>query len=796
MTAELDLTLLARALPFNERGRILREIPEVEFHGYLASVLRTMQPAAIVEVTHGPEERGKDVVVLNSDALQDHVYAFVVKRGDMRAKTAGDVDELLEEIEASHARRPTRVTREILSQIRQAAAHPAELKATLRALRVDKVFVVLVGEISLSVRERLLKEVQPLAEIWALGEIVEKFTAHYPQVFFDGGAIDFLDQRIAQLENDSLLSKKGRTLTECFVEPFVSPINRGARFDDTQYALHLASSRSKLSTFYQKVESGGRFLLLGDPGSGKSKALAKICLDRYRAALVSLTRLNSSTSGTIARIPVLLPAARLAGPTTVALEDLIPTELQSRFSVSAILVDGLDEVASAARAEALESAVALADAAGAGLLVSSRKLALLSDASTRFQLYELMPLQMGQAIKMMEKLAGEASNHPALEEGLKKVGSQITLNPLSVIMLVELVSERKEVPASIGELYERYVDTAVGRWDSERGIASLFEYQVKKNFLATMAHDLFLQHDRMEVPRVEFDQFLVDYAATYGWEESELATFVLEIERSGIFTVTDEVFFRHRSFLDYFAGSYISENREQFEDIDKLISQLYYSDLWSESAFFYVAVRRKLSKSLLEEIAIADKSAPFAHWNKVLSGRLMQAGWHSTTAIKQQGIGVVLDSIDSAREEYKALLGDSLRHVPLVYIDVMMMMMVDWSIGSVFLRSEAEAALKASQQKPIADAQHARQELSLLWSIQSSLDSDNLEHYSTALAKRIAVAPLAPSDEAGLLALAGVIGKRNRAVLKTVRRRLTSLKKSDPMAFKSVLQSRRRLPGS
>ena len=49
----------AKALPQDERKRILQSIPEVDFHHHLAQLFRNMEPEYWVEVTHGTDEFGQ-----------------------------------------------------------------------------------------------------------------------------------------------------------------------------------------------------------------------------------------------------------------------------------------------------------------------------------------------------------------------------------------------------------------------------------------------------------------------------------------------------------------------------------------------------------------------------------------------------------------------------------------------------------------------------------------------------------------------------------------------------------------
>ena len=86
------LAVEARQLPKEKRREILAAFTEVELHHHLQALFRAMSPDVWVEVTHGTTEFGKDLVIVRTDPLVSDVIGVVVKCGDIRGKTSGDVD--------------------------------------------------------------------------------------------------------------------------------------------------------------------------------------------------------------------------------------------------------------------------------------------------------------------------------------------------------------------------------------------------------------------------------------------------------------------------------------------------------------------------------------------------------------------------------------------------------------------------------------------------------------------------------------------------------------------------------
>src|SRR6185437_15449792 len=237
--------------------------------------------------------------------------------------------------------------------------HEAELRGFVRSLAVNKVLVVLVGEISKAARTRLRKEVGATGDVFDLPWLVDQFTEHYPQVFFDGRAVDFLDGLVQKLEQDAFYAKAGKTLSECFVEPVIAMMDAPLSLNDADLTLQLKNKRVRLSQLSDEVVQRKRVLLVGDPGSGKSKAVTKICIDGYRQILGRMTR-STAALGEPAGIPVMITARELVSiETSDALcEHLLPQEVRGRFKIETLIVDGLDEVFAEERTELLQKASA------------------------------------------------------------------------------------------------------------------------------------------------------------------------------------------------------------------------------------------------------------------------------------------------------------------------------------------------------------------------------------------------------------------------------------------------------
>ena len=688
MNSDLELVKQAEALTQDQRKEILMAIPENDLHYDLKKLFVGMEPSYTIEVTQGPRELGKDLVLVRQDALTTDVIGVVVKCGNIKGKTLGEVDEVLDRVEVALTQKPNRKTREIESQIKQSFAHKAELANFFQTLPVNKVIVIVAGEISREARTRLEKEIHGPVEVHGINWLVTHFTQHYPHVFFEGQVTDFIQRRIQELETRYRVIRSNRILSDSFVEPIVRATDISIDFGAE---LRAAINRKELP--FSKLRSilSGRkkLILIGDPGTGKSAALAKLTIDFMRDVYLRAAKVTGNGARTL--VPILISARDFASLSDIEafLEySLGGKEVANSLEPRALLLDGLDEVVSSNRAKVIEKAEAFSEQLNCSLLIASRKIDLLSITPTGFQKFELLPFGTGQALQLIDRVQNNPLAVGNIRDGLDKMRYQIPMVPLSLILLIEIVEEHKEVPASVTELYERYTETILGRYDKDKGIEVLFEYLIKKRFLAELAYSEFSSKGNIEINRQNFDAFCQHYGKEYGLDE-QLALFICEIERAGVLEVGEEtVLFRHRSFLDYFTAFHIYEKRDEFEQLNDFVVNIYFNDAWGEAAFFYVGLKREVNEKLLNSILNYDDNSLWVNLQKMMAGRLLQAGWHSTAKIKYNGISSALNFVPPLRKQLYRIAEKGKWPEPKIMVDFLIANAADYSFKSMFLAKE------------------------------------------------------------------------------------------------------------
>ena len=723
---EMNLTIQAESLRKDLRRQIIMDYKETDLHKELKELFQTMQPDYTVEITHGSREFGKDLVIVKSDAFGYEVFGIVVKCGNIRGKTLDDVDSLKAQIDRVFSNAEEKRLDEIKSQIEQALAHPAEMKSYLEDLPVNMVYVVLAGEFSNNARKRLINELPDKIEIYDINWLIDKFTVYYPSVFFHGRVIDFLEKKIIELEEKHHRAKSGKNLSEYFVNPLIQPLGAAMEFDEEKLETVIKTRRSPFSELLDITRRHKKLILAGDPGTGKTGAMAKLTIDSYQNAYKYLLKTPGKADGKVT-IPLFIHAREFLKSESV--ESLLTKyfgldENINRFNVDLLIVDGLDEIEPCNRSEVIDKLDVFSEEMNNSYILTTRKIDLVNTLPEKYAKFELLPFEFNQALRLVNKLVNDRKVLEAMKESLEKIQAQVLLAPLSLMLLIELVEdvkEREEIPASITELYDRFFDMVLGREDREKGIEILFEYHIKKKFLGELAYEEFWKKNRFEITNEDFKTFLDEYANRYQLMPGRLDDFVKELERTGILNLRDEIIFKHRLFLDYFAAYHVHEIRADIDDLNSLVVSTYFDDTWSEVAFFYIGLRREISQDLLERIYSYSEESPTVDLFKLLGGRLLQAGWHSTTEQYTYCLKEAISYVPRVRQHFQELIDSSDSYIPGIVSDFVTFNLTNLSFNSSFLLTPVKDVLEKLVNSGSTDDVYPA--VALLWSVRRFLNA-------------------------------------------------------------------------
>jgi len=319
-----------------------------------------------------------------------------------------------------------------------------------------------------------------------------------------------------------------------------------------------------------------------------------------------------------------------------------------------------------------------------------------------------MPYEIRQAIEYITKLAKKNNILLTnLENSLRELEGQIPFYPLSLRLLIEVVEKHNEVPASITELYNKYVGIAVGEFEVSIEIDKLFDPSIKKDFFAKLAYEMYFLNNKVKISYKDYELFCTKFFENHTFI-TDKASFLENILRVGLLNIEkDEVQFSHKTFLDFFIALFFHLNKEELQDEGKfdVLFELYsIVDQWEDVAFFYFGLKKKISKIDLDKLEskILSLDNEFEiRFNLFYLGRLVQYAWMTDDLHKKKVIKDAMDISLGLKDMFHSMFKTSLdmTEVPKLISSISMLHLIDFCYSSAFLRNETKQLIAEGSPK-------------------------------------------------------------------------------------------------
>lgn len=695
-----DFKIRAKDLPYNVKSNIIKSFigKENEFHKDLKVLLENIYKDAYVEILQGSEEKGKDLVVRKKNDFGEYEHiAFVVKA--------------LEKLSGSASGK----TGELVIQIQQAFKTKAQLKDIHDEVSISKVYVVNTGTISGGAKSKILSLIDENVyknnlHYFAIEDLIRLFEENYPEFYFNKDLQTFFKSRVEKIEKFLLDEKK----LQNFIEPNIKKFNKTkkdllAQSNNPQNELKLIGEQlfGQKETFHSFLKlvtekKSERILLTGDAGSGKSVLLYKLVLEFINKFLKEQNIKNLSDIDF--QLPICLKATDIKKDGFNNIENIIETFYSSSKDnkIRTIIIDGIDEVNTKDRIEIKERIEAYVKLKNPqiSLVFSSRTNFTIIDEFEQYTHYELMPYEMKQAIEFIKRIAQQESILlDNLENKLLELEGQIPFYPLALKLLIEVVEKHKEVPASITELYNKYIGIMFGEFDITTEIDKLFEPKIKREFLTDLSYEAFYLYDKVKIEYTEFDSFITKFCNKHTFLNENKNEFIENIKRISLFKIeNNEVYFSHKSFLDFFIANYFKDNKDDLLEDDKfddLFEVFTSNEQWEDITFFYFGLKTKVNNSEFNKLKIYIEQLEKG-LNKNLTnfylGRLVQYAYMTEKKFVDEIISNSMKLSLDLKSNFHKLFKDNLGTVDIPHIlsDIGILHMIDLCYSSSFLRENTK----------------------------------------------------------------------------------------------------------
>lgn len=456
-----------------KKEKFLKEMSEDEFRDAVIRPLFFRLGYADGRDLCGPMEKGKDAIFKETDKLgMENYIAVQTKKGNLNmARTAS-----------------TNVV-EAITQLRTAIETSVPLTESRKKVYPSKVYLCASGKINESAKNHILDTISDVRVLFLdSDDLIPKLDDHFPELWLGIDTDIFPYYRaILQFVEGEYSSAAG----EC---PLRGAILTGAAADKNFIQLTLFKSTLKTRKHHGQIEripdfeeidiskvlsrKHSRLLILGDAGSGKSTTL-------LRLAYLTARRGIESHEGYV--IPVLLRATDLVNGGAANLVEAADQRARAFARIDgacfsskdlregrvAILVDALDEVADQGKREHV---VDLAnrfssDYPRCKVVFTSRPYTFIRDIDSLagYESFNIQPIGWKEAEKIVKALksSGQVPEQQT-QETLRRLEQVhgMELNPLLITVFAATAEySRQDVPANITELFKKFTELMLGRWD-------------------------------------------------------------------------------------------------------------------------------------------------------------------------------------------------------------------------------------------------------------------------------------------------------------------------------------------
>jgi hypothetical protein len=554
-----------------------------EFHPFLKGVFSNIKEILDVEYTHGQNEMGADFLLKREDPItHDHYWVGVIVK-------VGKIHSSLQDIER---------------QVKECRV--PRMNKNGGELIINTIWVMTNSSISENSKRKIGTEYSAQAitffdidKVVALADKALGDTWHTDNTFTRNYLSDLKTSfEETDKQCDLIILPDGLTIDQDIVEKKSNYVE--GKKKNAQHKVNLVEQVRK-----QKVS-----FLEGGFGSGKSKQLRQLA--------IAICKKNTDSN---IEVPVLVAFTDLIAKYQCDLDilfdqrfsDEVYKEIGDQHKII-LLIDAVDEspINESEKLKHIENLIQQVRSKNIHILFSSRSirgtLKKGTDDVKNNKIYEIQPLSATAVIKFIEKVCKSHSLPSRIYNDINNSGliRDMARTPIAAILLAKLLQEeRNDLPSTLTELFNKYVELSLGRWDVDKGLASEKEYRIKNVVLERIA--IYIIDNKLPNIGVgEALNFFENYMSERN-NEKLTAEVVYKnlVARSGIVIECDGRFrFKHKSIIEYLYAQSQAKNQSL-----KMNAKAY-EHYWQNIYFFYFGCRNDCEKEMRAVFDIKPTTIP------------------------------------------------------------------------------------------------------------------------------------------------------------------------------------------
>ena len=285
-----------------------------------------------------------------------------------------------------------------------------------------------------------------------------------------------------------------------------------------------------------------------------------------------------------------------------------------------------------------------------------------------FRRLEIYPLTFTQTLEFIKSICSKLDMTTRIIEDLKKSSllKELPRSPISAILLAKILNENpNDLPSNMTELYSKFMELVLGRWDIEKGLESQKEYQALENILMHLS-EFILENELPCISNQEAMTICKNYLNKRNLQIDGDKLFEKLIKRFDILSydkIRKTIGFKHRTFAEFFyAKSCIREKKLEMEDKA-------FSIYWINIYFFYIGLLRDCPTELSALIDFQPNSDQIKLMKISSISRYLLAAYTTPYSIIQTGITrIMIEAASFYIDIIKGRIESPLQDFPQMYL--------------------------------------------------------------------------------------------------------------------------------
>ena len=573
----------------NAKIRVIEQLNDEvnELHPFLKDLLSKFPDIKQVEYTHGNSEFGCDFVLIREDTtlLIEKYIGVVVKS----AKIKQDDIEVIER------------------QIKESFVMKKTILNGKRIVKIDSVWFITNKTITKNAQDKIVeyfhdKDISFIS-IEQLVSYVDKYFLEYWHNMTANISNHIIKIRTIVAEEDKRYTLIPNLDPEFYIEPDIIKRNNDG------YNKQKKNNRLFEHVDIKEVIEKEKFIIVeADMGFGKSKLIRQLVkyytdLETYNNKKILVFPINYSE----------LFDGEIFNPEKIFDKYNSCQNEINEHEKSILLIDGFDEKEEIIEEKAKHINI-LEDFSHEykklSVFLTTRKLneyMLDENKNSIIKKYEIRGLTFNKIILFLEQLCKQLNIKDRIIEDIKNspLFKELPSSPIAAILLARLFeSNSKDLPANLPELYSMYIELVLGRWDIDKGIESIKEYEVVQAVLYEISY-YYIDNQLDYMTQNEYEEIIKKYLEIRNIQISYERINDILIKRSGVLTKNkrqETITYSHRSFIEYMYAKGKSINN------DLLVTNKVFSLAWQNIYYFYIGIKKDCMNYLNEIIKIVPSN--------------------------------------------------------------------------------------------------------------------------------------------------------------------------------------------